>query len=149
MSTRVAPSPTSAMRVTGGPIFRSMPASTTSTGFVTDEYLDLDIAMEAFKANEYDFRSENNSKRWATSYSGSIFDDGLVIVEKVAHSRPQGMQGFVFNLRREKFADPRVRQALALAFDFEWANQNLFYGQYVRSVSYFSQFGACCQRRPG
>ncbi len=103
-----------------------------------DEYLDLDIAMEAFKANEYDFRSENNSKRWATSYSGSIFDDGLVVVEKVAHSRPQGMQGFVFNLRREKFTDPKVRQALALAFDFEWANQNLFYGQYLRSVSYFS-----------
>ncbi len=103
-----------------------------------DEYLDLDIAMEAFKANEYDFRSENNSKRWATSYNGGIFDNGSVIVETIAHSRPQGMQGFVFNLRRAKFADPRVRQALSLAFDFEWANQNLFHGQYLRSVSYFS-----------
>ena len=103
-----------------------------------DEYLDLDIAMEAFKANAYDFRSENNSKRWATSYRGDMFDNGSVIVETITHRRPLGIQGFVFNLRREKFADARVREALALAFDFEWANRNLFYGQYRRSVSYFS-----------
>ena len=103
-----------------------------------DEYLDLDIAMEAFKANEYDFRAENNSKRWATSYTGPAFDNGLIVVDVVAHSRPQGMQAFVFNLRKPKFNDSRVREALALAFDFEWVNENLFYGQYRRSTSFFS-----------
>ncbi len=103
-----------------------------------DEYLDLDIAMEAFKAGEYDYRAENNSKRWATSYTGSAFDDRLIVVDEIAHNRPQGMQGFVFNLRRARFGDPRVREALALAFDFEWTNRNLFYGQYERSTSFFS-----------
>ena len=114
-----------------------------------DEYLDLDIALEAFKANEYDFRTENNSKRWATSYTGPAFDDGLIVVDGVAHSRPQGMQAFVFNLRRSKFSDPRVREALALAFDFEWVNENLFYGQYRRSTSFFSNSELAATGKPG
>ncbi|MGY8997634.1 MAG: extracellular solute-binding protein, partial [Alphaproteobacteria bacterium] len=98
-----------------------------------DEYLDFDIALEAFKAHEYDYRTENNSKLWATAYTGQNFDNGLIITEEIAHERPTGMQAFVFNLRKAKFQDPRVREALGYAFDFEWANTNLFYGQYDRT----------------
>ncbi|MBC6439001.1 MAG: ABC transporter substrate-binding protein [Rhodospirillales bacterium] len=103
-----------------------------------DEYLDFDIALEAFKANQYDFRIENNSKRWATAYNGPDFDNGLIVREELHHQRPTGMQAFVFNTRRAIFADPRVRRALGHAFDFEWSNRNLFYGQYARTTSYFS-----------
>lgn len=103
-----------------------------------DEYLDFDIALEAFKAHEYDYKSENNSKLWATAYTGPNFDDGLIIKEEVSHGRPTGMQAFVFNLRRPLFQDARVREALGYAFDFEWSNENLFYGQYARNTSYFS-----------
>ena len=114
-----------------------------------DEYLDLDIALEGFKANEYDYRSENNSKRWATAYTGPAVEDGLIVTEEVSHSRPQGMQGFIYNLRRPQFRDRRVREALALAFDFEWANENLFYGQYSRSASYFSNSELAARGSPG
>ena len=103
-----------------------------------DEYLDFDIALEAFKAHEYDYRTENNSKLWATAYTGQNFDNGLIITEEIAHERPTGMQAFIFNLRKPMFQDPRVREALGYAFDFEWANTNLFYGQYDRTTSYFS-----------
>ncbi len=103
-----------------------------------DEYLDFDIALEAFKAHEYDFRLENNSKLWATAYTGPDFDNGLIIKEEIPHERPTGMQAFIFNLRKPIFQDPRVREALGYAFDFEWANTNLFYGQYDRTKSYFS-----------
>ncbi|MDG2479684.1 MAG: extracellular solute-binding protein [Alphaproteobacteria bacterium] len=103
-----------------------------------DEYLDFDIALEAFKAHEYDFRMENNSKLWATSYTGRNFEDGLIITEEIMHERPTGMQAFIFNLRRPLFEDPRVREALGYAFDFDWSNKNLFYGQYDRTTSYFS-----------
>jgi microcin C transport system substrate-binding protein len=103
-----------------------------------DEYLDFDVALEAFKAHEYDFRQENNSKLWATAYTGPAFDNGLVVTEEIANQVPTGMQGFVFNTRKPIFQDPRVRQALGYAFDFEWSNKNLFYDQYTRTQSYFS-----------
>ncbi len=103
-----------------------------------DYYRDPTVAMEAFKAHEYDFRRENASKVWATAYQGPAFDDGLVVKEEIGHSMPTGMQGFVFNTRRAKFADRRLRQALGYAFDFEWTNKNLFNGAYTRTTSYFS-----------
>ena len=103
-----------------------------------DQYRDFDVAVEAFKAHEYDFRTENNSKRWATIYTGPAFDDGLVVTEEIDHQIPTGMQAFVFNTRRPLFRDRKVREALAYAFDFEWSNKNLFYGQYSRTESYFS-----------
>jgi microcin C transport system substrate-binding protein len=101
-------------------------------------FRDSNVALEAFKAGEYDFRAENESKLWATAYTGPAFDAGLIVKEEVPHERGTGMQGFVFNTRRELFKDPRVRAALAYAFDFEWTNVNLFYGQYSRTESYFS-----------
>jgi microcin C transport system substrate-binding protein len=103
-----------------------------------DYYRDATIAVEAFKAGEIDFRPENNSKVWATGYDMPEIKSGLVVKELIDHENPTGMQGFWYNTRRAKFADPAVRRALAFAFDFEWTNANLFYGQYTRTKSYFS-----------
>jgi microcin C transport system substrate-binding protein len=101
-------------------------------------YRDADVALEAFKAGNFDVQIENNSKSWATSYTGQAFDKKLIVREEIPNQRGTGMQGFVYNTRRPIFNDPKVRAALAYAFDFEWANENLFYGQYTRTESYFS-----------
>ncbi len=103
-----------------------------------DYYRDDTVALEAFKAGEYDFRQENVAKNWAVGYDGPALRDGRIRKEEIPHQRPTGMQGFVFNTRKSLFADRRVRWALAHAFDFEWANKNLFYGAYARTKSYFS-----------
>ena len=103
-----------------------------------DYYRDATVAIEALKAREFDFRVENNSKEWATAYDLPAVAEGRMVKELIDHEIPTGMQGFWFNTRRAKFADPGVRQALAYAFDFEWTNANLFYGQYTRTRSYFS-----------
>jgi microcin C transport system substrate-binding protein len=101
-------------------------------------YRDNTIAMEGFKGDEYDFRAESSSKDWATSYDFPAAKRGDVVKEEIYLKNPDGMQAYVFNTRRERFADARVRQALNYAFDFEWANQNLFFGQYARTASYFA-----------
>jgi microcin C transport system substrate-binding protein len=103
-----------------------------------DYYRDGTVALEAFKAGEYDFRQENVAKEWATAYDAPPVREGLIKKVEIPHEIPTGMQGFAFNTRREVFKDRRVRQALILALDFEWANKNLFYGQYVRTRSFFS-----------
>ena len=103
-----------------------------------DYYRDATVAVEALKAGEYHFRRENSSKRWATGYAGPALDAGVLRQELLPHQLPAGMQSFIFNTRREKFGDPRVREAFGLAFDFEWTNRHLFYGQYRRSPSFFS-----------
>ena len=103
-----------------------------------DYYRDATVAVEAFKAGEFDFRSENNSKEWGTAYDLPDVENGRMIKELIHHERPTGMQAFWFNTRRAKFADRRVRHALAHTFDFEWSNANLFYGQYTRTKSFFS-----------
>jgi len=102
-----------------------------------DYYRDDTVELEAFKAGEYDFRLENSAKAWATAYDTPALQSGLMRKEQIANSRPVGMQAYAFNARRPLFKDPRVRQALGYAFDFEWSNQNLFYGQYKRTRSYF------------
>ena len=101
-------------------------------------YRDQTVALEAFKAGAYDLRAENNSKLWATVYTGPPFNKGWIKKAEIRHERPTGMQGFVFNIRRPVFKDPLVREALSYAFDFEWSNKTLFYGQYTRTMSYFS-----------
>jgi microcin C transport system substrate-binding protein len=103
-----------------------------------DYYRDATVALEAFKAGDYDFRLENTSKVWATGYKSPSFRQGLYKTEEIRHENSTGMQGFVFNTRKELFKDPRVRQALAFGFDFEWTNKNLFYSQYTRTTSFFS-----------
>ncbi len=103
-----------------------------------DYYQDTTVSLEAFKAGKIDFRAENRAKNFATEFNIPAKDQGHLIVEALSHNRGTGMQGFVFNTRLPKFQDPKVRQALAYAFDFEWSNANLFYGQYTRTNSYFS-----------
>lgn len=103
-----------------------------------DYYKDGTVATEAQKGGEFDFALQNNSKSWATAYDIPAVAEGRLIKELIPHENGTGMQGFWFNTRRSKFADPKVRHALAHAFDFEWTNTNLFYGQYARSTSYFS-----------
>ncbi|HJU15949.1 MAG TPA: extracellular solute-binding protein [Stellaceae bacterium] len=102
-----------------------------------DYYRDATVALEAFKAGEYDVRLENAAKDWATGYASPALSKGLIKKEEIPNRLPSGMQGFGYNLRRPIFQDPRVRDALAYAFDFEWENKNLFYGQYTRTRSYF------------
>ena len=102
-----------------------------------DYYRDGTIALEAFKAGQYDVRRENSSKSWATGYDSPALREGLIKKEQIPNQLPSGMQGFGYNLRRPLFQDPRVRQALAYGFDFEWSNKNLFYGLYARTRSYF------------
>ena len=114
-----------------------------------DYYRDQTVALEAFKAHEYDFRVENTAKVWATAYEGPNFDDGLIVREEIGHSIPTGMQGFFFNTRRAQFVDRKVRQALAYAFDFEWTNKNLFNGAYTRTRSYFSNSEMASTGLPG
>ena len=101
-------------------------------------YRDENVALESLKAGNYDFRRENSSKNWNTAYTGPVFDDGTIIKRNIPHELPTGMQAFLFNARRDIFKDPRVREALNYAFDFEWSNKNLFYGSYTRTQSFFS-----------
>lgn len=102
-----------------------------------DYYRDRGIALEAFKAGQYDIREEFTAKNWAIGYDSPALRDGLIKKEDIPNKMPQGMQGFAFNLRRPLFGDARVREALGYLFDFEWTNKNLFYGAYTRTTSYF------------
>jgi len=101
-------------------------------------YRDSTVALQALFAGGIDFRLENTAKLWATAYDVPQVRDGRIVKEMIPNQLPTGMQGFAYNIRREIFKDPRVRQALAYAFDFEWTNETLFYGQYARTESYFS-----------
>ncbi|MCK5164872.1 MAG: ABC transporter substrate-binding protein [Desulfobacula sp.] len=102
-----------------------------------DYYKDEIVTLEAFKAGEFDFRSENVAKQWATLYKGTDFDKNNIIKEEIPHDIPQAMQALTFNTQKEVFKDVRVREALTYAMDFEWMNKHLFYNQYTRTRSYF------------
>jgi len=101
-------------------------------------FKDETARLEGFKAGEFDWVAENSAKNWARGHTGRHYDSGEIVKREFRHSNSAGMQGFVLNTRRPAFADVRVRQALALAMDFEWMNRQVFYGQYVRSPSYFT-----------
>lgn len=102
-----------------------------------DYYRDSVVAVEAFKAGEYDFRRENISKVWANSYQGKNFDNGSIIKEELPDGTPTGMQAFVMNTRRTPFDNRQFRKALNYAYNFEWSNEQLFYGAYQRNSSFF------------
>jgi microcin C transport system substrate-binding protein len=102
-----------------------------------DYYRDSNVIIEALKSGDLDFRAENSSKAWATAYDTPSIKKGTLIKKTFPHKRVVGMQGYVFNQRRNVFKDRAVRKAISYAFDFEWANKVLFYGQYSRSRSYF------------
>ncbi|SOH92513.1 microcin C transport system substrate-binding protein [Monaibacterium marinum] len=100
-------------------------------------YADSTVAFEQFKALGYTFRAENSSRLWATAYEFPALENGWVVAEELIDGTPTGTQGWWFNLRREKFQDPRVRQAIAMMFNFEWSNDALFYDLYARTDSFW------------
>ena len=100
-------------------------------------YRDRDVAFEGFTAQNYLFREEFTSRIWATRYGFPAAKDGRVKLETLPDETPSGGQGWFINTRREQFRDPRVREALINAFDFEWTNKNVMYGAYARTVSPF------------
>ena len=102
-----------------------------------DFFRDYQAAFEAFKKGDVAFQEEFSSKIWSTEYNFPAVRNGRVIREQFGDKRPSGAQGWLFNTRREKFKNPKVREALGYAFDFEWSNQNLFYGLYRRTHSFF------------
>jgi microcin C transport system substrate-binding protein len=101
-------------------------------------YKDMTVALEAFKAGEYDYILENHSKRWARDYNGPNFINNKIIKTELVHLNNTGIQGFAFNTRKDIFNEINLRKAITMVFDFEWSNKNLFYNQYLRSNSYFS-----------
>ena len=104
----------------------------------TDFYRDVTAMRLALTSGRLDFRQENQAKAWALDYDVDVVNEGLLKKQRVVHQAPQGMQGTILNTRREIFKDVRVREAIGYAFDFEWTNKNLFFSQYTRSDSYFS-----------
>ena len=100
-------------------------------------FRDATVAIEAFKADTVDWRTENSAKNWATAYDFPAVNDKRVILEEFPINNVGMMQAFAFNIRREKFQDPRVRLAFNYAFDFEEMNKQIFFGQYKRIASYF------------
>lgn len=102
-----------------------------------DYYRDGNVALEAFLAGEFDVQLENTAKLWATAYDAAPVNDGRIIKEEIDNTRPAGMQAFIYNIRRDVFKDPKVREALAYAFDFEWSNKQFAYGTYTRTDSYY------------
>ena len=111
-------------------------------------YKDQTVALEAYKAGEFDFISINIAKQWARDMEGKKFTDGSIVKKTVAHQNNLGIQGFLMNLRRELFQDTRVRKALGLALDFEWTNKSLFHDQYTRNNSFFSNSYLAAQGLP-
>jgi len=102
-----------------------------------DYYRDATVALEGFFAGRYDFRLENIAKHWALDYNTPAIQQGLIKKQEIKNELPAGMQGFIFNMRRDLFKDRRVREALGYAFDFEWSDKNVAYGAYKRTTSYF------------
>lgn len=115
---------------------------------VVKYYKDQVVALEAFKAGEFDFISINIAKQWARDMDGKKFSDGTLIKKTFPHLNNAGMQGFLMNTRRELFQDPKVRRAMGLALDFEWINKSLFHDQYTRSNSFFSNSYLAAQGVP-
>jgi microcin C transport system substrate-binding protein len=105
--------------------------------------------LEGFKAGQFDWIAENSAKNWARGHVGPKYRSGEIRKEEFVHSNSAGIQGFAMNTRRALFADRRVRLALAQAFDFEWMNRQVFYGQYARSPSYFTNSEMQARGRPG
>ncbi len=111
-------------------------------------YRDRDVAFEGFTARSYLFREEFTSRIWASRYDFPAIKDGRVKREVLPDQTPSGAQGWFLNTRRDKFKDPRVREAIGLAFDFEWTNKNVMYGSYDRTHSYFQNSDMMAMGKP-
>ena len=115
---------------------------------VVDYYRDGNVTLEVFKAGQFDFNQEMAAKNWATGYASPALDAGQIVKEEIPNNNTQGMQGFVFNLRKPYFQDARVRQAITLLFDFEWSNATLFHNAYTRTSSYFDNSELAARGEP-
>jgi microcin C transport system substrate-binding protein len=111
-------------------------------------YRDRDVGFEGFSAGNYLFREEFTSRFWATRYDFPAVKDGRVKRDELPDDTPSGAQGWFINTRRQKFADPRLREALNDAFDFEWTNKTIMYGAYQRTVSVFQNSAMMAQGVP-
>lgn len=111
-------------------------------------FRDSTVALEAFKGDQVDWRTENSAKNWATAYDFPAVRDNKVLLEEFPIRNFGAMQAFVFNIRRGKFQDPRVRRAFNFAFDFEEMNKQIFFGQYKRIASYFEGTELACSGVP-
>ena len=112
-------------------------------------YRDRDVGFEGFKAKSYLFREEFTSRTWATGYDFPAIRDGRVKRREIPDETPSGGQGWLFNTRRAKFANPRLREALNYAFDFEWTNKTIMYGAYKRTHSVFQNSDMMAVGPPG
>jgi len=101
-------------------------------------YKDTTAQTEAFKAGEFDYLEVFGARQWARTYTGKKFDSGELIKKELPAKNAADFQGYLINTRREKFKDPRVRQALGLAYDFEWMNRQLFYNSFTRVRGFFN-----------
>uniref|UniRef100_UPI0028A03696 extracellular solute-binding protein n=1 Tax=Pantoea piersonii TaxID=2364647 RepID=UPI0028A03696 len=113
-----------------------------------DYYLDDNVAFEAFKAGAFDLREETSAKKWATQYRGRNFDDQQIVKETTPNRVSTNTTWLAMNNEKALFRDRRVRQAITLAFDFEWMNKALFYGAYQRVSSYFQNTEYAAQGLP-
>ncbi|MGD9545382.1 MAG: extracellular solute-binding protein [Methylocystis sp.] len=113
-----------------------------------DYYRDGAALFEAFKAGLLDYREETSAARWSTGYDFPSVRNGAVVKEILRPGRPTGMEGFVFNLRKAIFRDVRLREAIAMMYDFEWINANFYGGLYVRTESYFGDSDYASTGRP-
>lgn len=111
-------------------------------------YRNLDIAFEGFKSGQYTLHEEFTARKWVTQYNFPAVKAGLVVKYRFQHHNPITAQSFMFNTRRTPLNDIRFRQALTYAYDFEWQNKALFYGQYQRLQSYFANSELAATGRP-
>ena len=112
-------------------------------------YRERQVAFEAFKAGAINYHEEFTSRFWATAYDFPAAKDGRVKKETLHDGAPSRTQGWYLNTRREQFKDPRVREAIGLAFDFEWTNKNVMYSAYKRIISYFPNTDMEAKGKPG
>jgi microcin C transport system substrate-binding protein len=112
-------------------------------------YRDRTAELESLKAGAFDLREEFTARDWMTAYDVPAVKAGRLVRLILPDERPAGAQGFFLNTRREKLADPRVREALDYAFDFEWTNRNIFYGLYARTESFFENSNLKASGPPG
>lgn len=113
-----------------------------------DYYQDTTVTLQALFSGNIDVREEYISKIWVTGYDNEVVKSGRIVKDNMAHNKPAILQHFAFNVRKEMFKDRRVREAIGLAFDFDWASDKLFYNQYERLYSYFTNTGMEARGKP-
>ncbi len=131
---------------------RDLPINVGQNNFDTIRYeyfRERQVGFEAFKSGVFTFREDATSIIWAKGYDFPAANDGRVKRETIPDQGPRGAQGWYFNTRRDKFKDPRIREALGLAFDFRWTNQNIMFGLYQRTWSYFQNTPMAAAGKPG